>query len=138
VNTLRRILPWLFLPIAIAALYDGWIFYSRWNDEQNAKTKQEQKEIDTAKKVVEANGGDEVKILSFAASKATLNPGEHATLCYGVTNAAKVHIEPELPNVYPAYTNCLDIAPMKTTEYHFTAEDKAGKSVDARLTVKVR
>jgi hypothetical protein len=114
-KTLRSILPYLFIPIAIAALYDGWIFYSRWNDNQKAKEQQEQKEIDAAKRVVDLVGGDQVKILTFAASKGTLKRGEHTTLCYGVNAAAKVHIEPELPNVYPAFTNCLDIAPTKTT-----------------------
>jgi len=137
-DNLRRILPWLFIPVAIAALYDGWVFYSRWNDEQKARQRQEQREAETALHIVEANGGDDVKILTFAASKATLNPGEHTTLCYGVTNAAKVRMEPDLSNVYPAYSNCLDIAPAKTTEYHFIAEDKSGKSADARLTIKVR
>ena len=137
-KALRGLLPYLFIPIAIAALYDAWIFYSRWNDGQKAKEKQEQKELDAARRVVDQVGGDQVKILTFAASKHTLRRGEHTTLCYGVNAAARVRIEPELPNVYPAFTNCLDIAPPKTTEYHLIAEDKSGKSVAASVTVNVR
>jgi hypothetical protein len=137
-KTLRRIIPWLFIPVFVAILYDGWIFYSRWDDAQKAKEKQEQKEIDAARRVADLVGGDQVKILSFAASKGTLLRGEHTTLCYGVNAAAKVRIEPELPNVYPAFSNCLDIAPAKTTEYRLVAEDKAGKTVGATLTIKVR
>jgi hypothetical protein len=71
---------------------------------RDSKEKQEQKEIDAAKRVVDLVGGDQVKILTFAASKGTLKRGEHTTLCYGVNASAKVHIEPELPNVYPAFT----------------------------------
>jgi len=137
-KVLRQIFPYLFIPILIAALYDGWVFYSRWSDEQAAREKHEKKEADAAKRVVEAVGGDEVKILSFAASKGSLTPGEHTTLCYGVNSAARVRIEPELPNVYPAISNCLDISPAKTTEYRLIAEDKTGKQVDARLTIRVR
>jgi hypothetical protein len=63
---------------------------------------------------------------------------EHTTLCYGVNAAAKVRIEPELPNIYPALSNCVDIAPTQTTTYKIIAEDKAGKSVDAQLEINVR
>jgi hypothetical protein len=137
-KTLRAILPYLFIPIVIAALYDGWVFYSRWNDNQQIKHKQEQQEAEAAKRVADLVGGDAVKILNFAASKGTLHHGEHTTLCYGVNEAARVRIEPELPNVYPAFSNCLDIAPTKTTTYKLIAEDKAGKAVDASLTINVR
>ena len=86
---------------------------------------------------VEQVGGDQVKILTFAASKhlaASIFDGQQAK----EKAEQKVRIEPELPNVYPAFTNCLDIAPPKTTEYRLVAEDKTGKSVDASVTINVR
>ncbi len=137
-QTLRRILPWLLIPIAIVALYDGWIFYSRWHDAETAKARKVQQEGEAAKKFLNQAGGDEVKIVNFGASDAVLRRGQHTNLCYTVKSAAQLRIEPEVPNVYPAYFNCVDIAPTKTTEYRLIATDKAGKSVDARLTVKVQ
>ena len=55
-----------------------------------------------------------------------------------MNSAARVRIVPELPNIYPALGNCVDIAPTQTTTYKIIAEDKAGKSVDAELQINVR
>ena len=137
-QTLRRILPWLIIPIAIAGLYDGWIFYSRWDDARQAKARRVQQEGEAARKSLRESGGDEAKILSFGASDGVLRRGQHTNLCYSVTSAAKLRVEPDVPNVYPAYFNCVDIAPDKTTVYRLVATDKGGKSVDARLTIQVK
>ena len=82
-ETLSKILPWMLVVIVIAVICDGWIFYSRWSDAKAVKTAQEDKEIERARRVSALVGGDQVKILSFAASKGTLKRGEHGTLCYG-------------------------------------------------------
>lgn len=55
-------------------------------------------------------GGDELKILSFAASTGIIHPGGSATICHGVNEAKTVRIEPPVENVYPALTHCLEVS----------------------------
>jgi hypothetical protein len=88
--------------------------------------------------VVERFGGDELKILSFGATKGEISQGERAVLCYGVSNATQVKIEPDVESVKPAISHCLDVFPSKTTTYTLKADDAKGNSKSASVTVSVR
>ena len=68
----------------------------------------------------------------------TTAPGGGVLMCYGVSNATKLRIEPDVEPVKPAITHCLEIFPKKTTTYTLTAEDDRGNSKTASLTVRIR
>ena len=98
----------------------------------------QQKQADEERRVVARFGGDELKILSFGAAKGEVSPGERVVLCYGVSNATRVKIEPDVEPVKPAVSHCLEVFPKKTTTYTLKADDAKGNSKSAAVTIRVR
>jgi hypothetical protein len=134
----RRILQVTGFVILIGILYDGSIFYSRWSaDRANEKARAEQ-EAQMARKTLALLGGDSLKINSFYASPGILAPGEKADVCYGVSNAKSLKLDPPVADVYPALTHCIQVSPHKDTEYTLTAFDAAGHSVTESFILRVR
>lgn len=137
-KALRRTIPFLGLLIVAALIYDGAIFYSRWSANRQAEKKSAQQETDQARKTVDALGGGGLKILSFYAAPGTIRRGEHTSLCYGVTGAKTVRLEPPVQEVWPALTRCVEASPRNNTEYKLFADDGAGHSTAESVTVEVR
>lgn len=131
-------MPFLGLLIVAGLIYDGAIFYSRWSRNRQEKEGQADREAAQARKTVEAYGGLELKILSFYAAPRAIRRGDHTTLCYGVTGAKTVRMEPRVDEVWPALTRCVQASPKTDTEYKLVAEDEAGHSVSENVSVKVR
>ena len=124
--------------MVLAALYSGWIFYSRRQSAAEAERELEQKKADEERWVVEQYGGDQLKILSFGATPGVVSPGERVVLCYWVSNATQVKIEPGVEPVKPALSHCLDAYPKTTTTYKLTAENAKGDKKVAALTIRVQ
>ena len=124
--------------MVLAALYSGWIFYSRRQIAAEAERQLQQKKADEDRRVVAEFGGDQLKILSFGATTGEVPPGGRVVLCYGVSNATEVKIEPGVEPIKPAVSHCLDVFPKKTTTYTLKAEDARGNSKSATLTIRVR
>lgn len=122
--------------------YTGFVFWSRSQDTKLAMQQQAEKraaEEHTAdEKSVDALGGSEFKILAFYGSPGRIRRGEEVTLCYGVSKAKTVKLDPPDGNVWPAATRCLQVAPKKTTKYTLTADDGAGNAKSADLTITVK
>ncbi len=137
-SLLRRVVPWLSVVIAIAAIYDGSIFYSRWSQRQAAEKERKAKEVAHAREVVKLLGGDALKILTFYAIPATIRAGQDATLCYGVNGAKTVRMDPPAGEVWPALSRCLQVSPRRDTEYKLTADDGAGHTMEKSFVVKVK
>jgi hypothetical protein len=135
---LRRALPYISVALFLGLLYDGWIFYSRWNDSQQAEQQRADKEAEAARRTLDRIGGNQLKILGFNAEPAATPHGRGFNICYSVLNAKTVRVEPPIGDVYPALSHCLQIAPRKTTEYKLTAEDDAGHTATQSLTVSVK
>ena len=136
---LRRILPFTSFLVVLAALYAGWTFYSRRQSAGEAERLAREKQIEADQKTVARFGGDQLKILGFNAAAANEIPaGSRVVMCYGVSNAVRVKIEPEVEPIRPALTHCLEVFPKKTTTYTLTAEDSEGNTKSAALTIKVR
>lgn len=135
---LRRILPYTSFLMVLAALYSGWIFYSRHESAAEAERQLQQKQADEDRRVVQEFGGDQLKILAFGAEIGEVAPGGRIVLCYGVSNATQVKIEPGVEPIKPALSHCLDVFPKKTTTYTLKAEDAKGNSKSASLTIRVR
>ena len=123
---------------AIAAvLYDGWVFYSRWRDGRRAQDAQRAREAGAAEKSFELAGGGRLRILQFYASVATIHRGERTNLCYGVSGAKRVRVEPAVAELHPALSYCFSVAPRQDAEYTLIAEGASGNAVKQSLRVKV-
>jgi hypothetical protein len=120
-------------------LYVGWVFYSRWEANQDLAEKAAEKQRAQNQQTFEAMGGDHFEILDFAADPPVLPAGERSSLCYSVSNAKAVKIEPQAEEpVWPAFSRCVHVSPRKTTKYTLTIEDGAGNTKTAVVEVKVR
>jgi hypothetical protein len=134
-----KLLPYTTVLLIIVALYVGWIFYSRWRDAKAAQDRVAEEEAEQNKKVVDqVFGSGQVKLLNFSISPIRLRRGESAHMCYGVSNAVSITIEPHVEDTKPSYNHCFDISPRTTTTYTLTAKDKGGHVETGSLTVTVQ
>lgn len=124
--------------ILIAALYAGWIFYSRWNDARLAGRAAAAQEAERARKDVELNGGSQLKITMLYAVASVVRKGQPVQICYGVVNAKSVVFDPPIEEVWPSMNRCVDVSPRKSTTYTLSAYDGAGHSDKAQVSVKVK
>jgi len=128
--------------LIIVLVYVAGTFYVR--RQQNREIEQRASDAAAAKErtndqfTVEQLGGDEFKILNFYATPSVVHAGEAVQLCYGVSNAKTVKLEPQTNPVWPSVSRCVDVTPKKTTEYTLTVEDGAGNSKTSTVTVQVR
>jgi len=132
---LRRTLPFLTVALVAAIAYDAWVFYSRWSSSRHADQLQQQRESAEARKTLDALGGGGLKILSFYATPGAIHAGEHTTLCYSVTGANQLRIEPPVAELRPALSYCFPVSPAKDTEYKLTASDAAGHNVTSSVPI---
>jgi hypothetical protein len=137
VSIIRKLLPFTTAAIIIAALYVGWIFFSRWQAGRDAERAQAEARVTEAQKVLDAYGGNKVTVLNLSASKGVLRRGETAQLCYGVSNAKSVKIDPPVGDLWPSMYRCLDISPTKDTTYTITADDGQGHTDTKAIEVKI-
>ncbi len=135
---MRKLLPFTSLALIVAALYVGWVFVSRWQENRELERKRSEAAAENARKVVETLGGNELKILSLSLDRGLIRSGEKINLCYGVMNATKVRIEPPPgEETWPSTQRCVTVAPTANTTYTLTAEDAAGHTQTAAVTVHV-
>jgi hypothetical protein len=136
--------PLLYSSAALLVALFGVVFVmvSRWQDSRNRERQaaqeraEKQRELDRL--AVEQLGGKEFSILDFYASPKLIRRGESAQLCYGVSNAKSVKLEPQPHPVWPSVAHCVDVSPTKTTTYTLTIEDAAGNSKSQTIAVTVR
>jgi hypothetical protein len=124
--------------LLVAGLYVGWVFLSRWQANQALEEKAATERRSQDRQTFEMMGGDRFDILGFYADPGSIRAGEAAELCYSVSNAKSVKLEPPSEPVWPAFSRCVHVSPRKTTSYTFTAEDAAGHTKSATVKVEVR
>jgi hypothetical protein len=134
---LRRGLPYLTVLIVIAAAYDGSIFYRRWRDARDGEKAVVMKEARDARRLVDALGGDSLKILDFYATPPTIHSGQKSLICYGVNAAESVRLDPPVEQLHPAVSHCFQVEPRRDTEYKLTIADRAGHTLTQSLAVHV-
>ena len=141
-STTRKLWLGFAAALLVVLCYVGWIFYSRWHENHaiNEEVTAEKKEKDQrdAAATVETLGGSEFKIISFYASPGEIHRGDEVTMCYGVSNAKSVSIDPTIGETWPSVNRCMQITPKKTTKYTFTADDGKGSTKTAELTIVVK
>jgi hypothetical protein len=135
---IRRLLPYTTAAVVLAILWTGWTLYSRHESAREAELETQQKQAEANQKLVAAFGGDQLTILGFAADLSHVSAGGRVLMCYGVSNAAKVSIDPGIEPIKPALSHCLEVFPRKTTTYTLKAEDAKGNSQSKTLTISVR
>lgn len=136
-HALRVAVRLLWVLLAVAALYVAGVFYSRWDTARKFDERFEQRRVEEARRGYELAGGSRFDILQFYASPGVVRRGESLELCYGVSNASKVRLEPQPNPVWPAAARCVRVAPTEDTTYVLTIEDAAGNTRSASLTVRV-
>jgi hypothetical protein len=127
--------------LVIVLAYLGWVFYGRWTSNQQYRDKAAQQKADQAARdryAVDKMGGDRFEILQFYAYPPSIHFGDDTSLCYGVSNAKSVTLQPQNNEVWPAFSKCVTVAPRKTTTYTLTATDADGQSKTSTVTVEVR
>ena len=141
-NALRNLWMGFGGVLLIVLAFVGYTMWSRKTQDadlaykqQAAKTAQ-QRESDAA--AVEELGGSDFKILAFYASPGLIHRGETVDMCYGVSNAKTVKLDPPEGNVWPSANRCLQVTPKKTTTYTLTIDDGKGKTANQQLTVTVK
>ncbi len=135
---LRSIMPFLGILVLAGAIYDGWIFYSRWSGNRQAEQARADKATEQARRAIDMVGGGGLKIVSFYAAPGEIARGGETSICYGVTGAKTLRLEPPVKEVWPAMGRCFEVSPRKDTEYKLVAEDGAGHSTAQSVAVKVR
>ena len=130
-------LPFVTVVLVAAVAYDGWVFYSRWSYARQSERARQEKEAANAQRTLDMVGGGGLRILSFYATPGIIHAGERTSLCYSVTGAQSVRMEPAIEPLHPALSHCLQVSPAKTTEYKLTAQDEGGHSTSSTATIQV-
>jgi hypothetical protein len=141
----RRIVRNMWKGFAVLAVivvgYAAFVFWSRWQENSDfaakQKTAQAAAQRDAAEKSVEVLGGSDFKIISFYATPGRIQRGDTVDMCYGVSDAKSVKLDPPVANVWPSVDRCMQVSPKKTTTYTFTADDGKGNTKTAQLTIEV-
>jgi hypothetical protein len=135
---MRKMLIVRCVAVAAVGIYLGWVFHSRWRNNQALIQRLKAPVEARDRAFVEAYGGG-IKIMSFYAVPSTIRRGETAQLCYSVANAESVRIEPPpVEGIWPSLSRCVAVAPQTDTAYRFIAKDAQGNTKTADLTVTVR
>jgi len=135
-ESIRALLPYLTVLVVLSVLYAGWTIFSRYQANQNAIQSAKKAEAEADRKVVDIYG-EQLKIMAFYASPGVVRRGEKALVCYGVSNAKTVQIEPHVDDITPSLSRCLDVFPKQTTEYKLTAADAQGHTTAQSFVLKV-
>ncbi len=134
----RTFLRYSWLVVGVALLYVGWVFLSRWQENREIEQRAQSEKRVEEQRTVEMLGGKRFEILHFYASPGVIRRGETTLLCYGVSNAQSVRLEPQTSAVWPSYSRCVTVSPKKSTTYTLTAADSAGSVKTATVLVEVR
>src|SRR4051795_12339744 len=136
---MRSVVKWLWLPVLIAFGWSAWVLWSRHAENAEIERRAEQKSAAETRKVLQAVGGEDLKVLMFYANPPVVQRGERGLLCYGVSiNAKEVHIDPPVDGVRPSISRCVEVRPGKDTSYTLTTKDGQGKEASQTVSVRVR
>jgi hypothetical protein len=124
--------------VLLAASYVGWVFWSRAHENKLIEERVAAQRRAMDAQAVDSMGGNRFEILAFYATPAVVTRGDSTDLCYSVSNAKSVTLEPQPHPVWPSYERCVSVSPHKTTTYTLTATDASGHTKSATITVEVQ
>jgi hypothetical protein len=126
------------LAFVFVGTYLGWVFYSRREANQAVEDRAAENRRVQNQQTFEMMGGNRFDILGFYANPGSIAAGDRTSLCYSVSNAKSVKLEPQTEPVWPAFSRCVNALPRKTTKYTLTIEDGEGHTKSAVVEVRVR
>jgi hypothetical protein len=119
--------------------YVGRVFWSRSHETRAIEERAADQKRAEDQRTFEDMGGNRFDILSFYVTAGTISRGDSAHLCYSVSNAKSVTLEPSASEgVWPSFERCVSVSPRKTTTYTLTATDEAGRTKSATVAVEVQ
>lgn len=128
--------------VLFGALYVGGVLFFRWEGNREADRaaadKLAQEKAANAQRAYDSLGGSQFAILNFYVTPSLIHPGQSTQLCYGVSNAKEVRLDPPAASVWPSVARCVAASPRKETTYTLTAVDAQGNTKTATLTVQVK
>lgn len=135
----KTIFKFSWIIVLVVALIVAGIFFSRWQENRDIAEKAAAQQREAARRVAEGLGGSNFEIMSFYATPGAIHRGDSVEICYGVSNAETVEIEPKLPQgTWPSPMRCIAAEPAKTTTYTLTAMNAAGQKKTSSFTIEVR
>src|SRR4051812_12160560 len=136
---LRKLPPFTSAAVIIALLYVGWTFFSRWQEGRSLKEDPARQQAEDARKTIQAYGNGRVKIMNFTISPGVVGHGEKVSICYGVSDAKTVAIDPKPHGGgWPSFAPCVEPRPKKTTTHTFTANDAPSHPDQGNVTNQVQ
>jgi len=131
-------LRYTWIGVAVVAIVVAWVLYARWDENRQAVRRAEEQRRQEDARIADMLGGNRFEILQFYASPAEARTGEAINLCYGVSNAKSVKVEPQSIAVWPSFSRCLSVTPPAgSTTYTLTADDGAGHTKSQSVTVQI-
>ena len=133
----RKPAPFVIVVIAVSVFFLGWVFLTRGS----AGTQTEAVGTATAQRnaqTVAYYGNGQLKVLNFYANPPEVKRGSRTLVCYGVSNAKTIKLEPPDMPVWPSPNRCADVSPKKSTTYTLTIANAAGTTKTQSLEIKVR
>ena len=141
-SPLRNPLVYSTALVLCVAVYVVFILFTRHESarryEEHTKARQDAQRRAEDAAAVEQLGGYELAIRGLYVSPRVVHPGESGQLCYDVTNAAQVTLDPPVGAVWPSHSRCLNVTPKKTTTYTLTITGASGKTVSEQVALGVQ
>jgi hypothetical protein len=78
-----------------------------------------------------------VKITAFYARDLIVTEGGSTVLCYGVSDAKSVRLDPPVESITPSLNRCIEVRPKGETLYTLTAVGSGGQTVSQSVTIRV-
>jgi hypothetical protein len=94
----------LWISIGVLAIRVGWIWWSRHQDAVEMQRAAEA--AHRGAPLPRELKGNALNILNFYAQSGEIKAGDRDLMCYGVVNAKRVTLTPEVEQVYPAVNRC--------------------------------
>ena len=138
IEIIRKMLPFTTVAACLALVYMGWVFYSRLSTNRELQREAEEKSLEQDRKNYEMYGSGQLKIMLFYASPPVVARGGSTQLCYSVSNATSVKIEPGVEAIKPSLSRCEPVKPVRSTTYTLSASDDKGHNASQKLDVVVR
>lgn len=139
---LRLLTRVLWIVPALVFVFAAWVLVSRWMEarriEDRAAQEKQSREGQENRRAFENLGGSRFEILHFYASPGLLRRGGTASICYGVSNATRVRLEPDVARVWPSASRCFEISPRRDTTCTLTIENAAGHTKTASFELRVQ
>jgi hypothetical protein len=128
--------------LAVIAAYTVYVVVSRYESkrafERRAAQEAAEKRNADDRAAIEQLGGSEFAIRALYVSPSIIHAGQSAQLCYDVSNAKTVTLDPAAGEVWPSHDRCLDVSPKKTTTYTLTIAGASGPPTSQSIQVTVR